>query len=267
MPAINATSTLLAASGLPIGVFDSGFGGISVLRVLTQQFPQEDFLFFGDNRNAPYGVRSINDIQQLTLSSAKALHRLGIKALVIACNTATGVALDTLKQSLPIPVVGIRPALEWAQTIRKQGQLLVMATPATLSSPAYEEMARRHGERTIHLPCPGLMEFVERGELSGPDLHSFLARLLSPYAHTAIDAVVLGCTHYPLLKDAIASFFPDAPLLDGSGETALALHEELAAHDLGTVSNTPGTVTFLSSAGFDVAKRMRTLYQEALPQA
>lgn len=245
---------------LPIGVFDSGFGGISVLKVLRQEFPNEDFLFFGDNRNAPYGVRSQNDIEQLTLSSAHALHRLGIKALVVACNTATGVALDALRQALPIPVVGIRPALKRAQTLRQQGQVLVMATPATLSSPAYVELARRHGERTIHLPCPGLMEFAERSELSGPNLHAFLKRLLAPHAQTPVDVVVLGCTHYPLLQGEIAPFFPDARLIDGSAETVDTLRQELADNGLGATYTIQGKVTFLSSAGFAVAGRMEALF-------
>ena len=111
-----------SSARLPIGVFDSGFGGISVLRVLAQRFPQEDFLFFGDSAHAPYGVRSPNEIKALTLASAQAMHRIGIKALVVACNTATGAALDTLQRELPIPVVGIQPALRLAQTLRKDGQ-------------------------------------------------------------------------------------------------------------------------------------------------
>ncbi len=247
---------------LPIGVFDSGFGGISVLRVLAKRFPNEDFLFFGDNANAPYGVRSQTDIEQLTVSSADAMRRVGIKALVIACNTATGVALETLQNTLPIPVAGIRPALALAQSHRKDGQILVMATPATLSSPAYEALARRHGERAIHLPCPGLMEFVERGELSGANLNSFLSKLVGPYTKSTTDAVVLGCTHYPLLQDAIAPFFPDAVMVDGSGETTDTLEKALKDGALFTDADAPGRVTFLSSAGMAVAQRMAALYAQ-----
>lgn len=258
-------SAYAGASGrhLPVGVFDSGFGGISVLRVLAARFPQEDFLYFGDNRNAPYGVRSQTDIQRLTQSSAQAICRLGVKALVVACNTASGAALDMLRDTLPVPVVGIRPPLERAQNLRRDGQVLVMATPATLSSPAYAALAQRHGQRTIHLPCPGLMEFVERGELSGPGLHAFLSRLLAPYARAATDVVVLGCTHYPLISGAIAPFFPDAPMLDGSEETADALAAALQAHDLAAASPDAGTITFLSSAGFAPARRMEELYRAA----
>jgi len=255
-----------SSAHLPIGVFDSGFGGISVLRVLAQRFPQEDFLFFGDSAHAPYGVRSPNEIKALTLASAQAMHRIGIKALVVACNTATGAALDTLQRELPIPVVGIQPALRLAQTLRKDGQVLVMATPATLSTPTYKNLAHQYGERTIHLPCPGLMDFVERGELSGEKLHAFLKNLLTRYRDNAVDVVVLGCTHYPLLAHAIQPFYPDAALIDGSSETAEQLAQALAAQHLASPATASGHITFLSSAGLDMAQRMSNLYQEALAQ-
>lgn len=244
----------------PVGVFDSGYGGISVLRSVRAMLPHESYLYFGDNANAPYGVRPGEEIRRLSLAAGQRLADQGVKAIVIACNTATGTALSALRAAFSMPVIGIQPALEAAQRLRRDGKVLALATPATFQTDTYAALYARHGQHTISLPCPGLMEFVEREELTGARLHAFLERLFSPYLNEPIDAVVLGCTHYPFLKDEIAGFFPDAVLVDASTDTAQQLKSALAERNLLAPPGREGTVTFLSSAGPEAAEKMRRFY-------
>lgn len=243
----------------PIGFFDSGIGGISVLNTARRLLPQEDFLYFGDNAHAPYGVKSAEEIMSVSLNSAQSLNNMGIKALVVACNTASGVALPTLQSTFSFPVVGIEPALKAAFTHRKSGRILVMATPATLKTAKYLAAYHQYKEHTLSLPCPGLMEFVERGELESETLHRFLETLLSPYQEIEIDAVALGCTHYPFIKPALEKHFKlGTAFVDGSETTVLALKSSL--FQAGTLLDEPGRIghtRLLSSAGVEKAAFMK----------
>lgn len=248
-------------STAPIGFFDSGIGGLSVLRVARAALPHEDYAYYGDSKNAPYGVREPEEILALTRAAAQKLMDEGIKALVIACNTATGVSLETLRHELPIPVLGIQPALEAAQALRREGSILALATPATFKTKRYEALYAQHGEGVISLPAPGLMEFVEREELGGDKLRDFLAALLAPYLDQQIDVVVLGCTHYPFLKDAIAPFFPAASLIDDSPRVTGELKEILGQRGMLNAGGQEGRVRLMSSGGEDAVKRMERLFQ------
>lgn len=216
----------------PIAVFDSGLGGISVLRELLRQMPHENFLYFGDSANAPYGTRSTEEIRSLTEQNAKMLFDRGAKALVIACNTATSAAVQELRKKYPEKIIiGIEPALKPAADAFPNGTLLVMATDATLREEKFEAlMLKFQGDCTIFkCPCPGLVEFVERGELEGSDLHNRLLEILAPYPMDKVDAIVLGCTHYPFLKKAIGEAVGEKPLLlDGSDGTAKETRRRLA---------------------------------------
>lgn len=247
-------------STAPIGVFDSGFGGISVLRTLVRELPHENFVYYGDNANAPYGVRPREEILKLSQEVVRQLLAYDVKAIVIACNTATGVALQTLQETLTIPVVGIQPALEAAQKLRRRGKILVTATPATLKTPVYETLYAQHGKNVISLPCPGLMEFVEREELEGERLDAFLSHLFAPYQQETIDVVVLGCTHYPFLQTAIAKHFPKAKLIDASGQTTARLLRILREQDMLNPGEEQGNVTFLSSAGAAAVQQMHRFF-------
>lgn len=248
-------------SQAPIGVFDSGLGGLSVLRQMCGQLPHEHFIYYGDTLHAPYGVRPTEEILRLSLDAADQLVRQGIKALVIACNTATGVALDSLQQRLDIPVIGIQPALEAAQAVRGEGEILVLATPATLKTERYARLLKQHGDHVISLPAPGLMEFVEREELSGPDLSAFLDQLLTPVAGQKIDVVVLGCTHYPFLSAALGYRFPDARLMDDSPRVTAALRAALQARGQLNTQAGEGRVVLSSSGGEQAVQRMRRLLE------
>lgn len=244
-----------------IGFFDSGIGGLSVLSVAREALAQEDYVYYGDSLNAPYGVRPPEEILNLTRAAAQRLMQEGIKALVIACNTATGVSLETLKAELPIPVLGIQPALAEAQSLRKGGSILALATPATFKTVRYAGLYEEHGEGVINLPAPGLMEFVEREELSGEALHNFLAALFAPHLHEQIDVVVLGCTHYPFLKQAIAPFFPGAALIDDSSRVTRELKELLEAQGALNEGENRGDLRLLSSGGDEAVERMARLYE------
>ena len=190
-----------------IAVFDSGLGGLSVLRVMERQMPHERFLYFGDSANAPYGSRPAEQVRELTLAHIDEMMRLGLKAVVIACNTATSVAIDALRARYPDTViVGIEPALKPAAEAFPTGKIIVMATEVTLREEKFVRLTEQYSGtcEIIPLPCPALVEFVERGELDSPAVKKYLRTALAPHLHPAPDAIVLGCTHFPFLKPVIS---------------------------------------------------------------
>lgn len=207
----------------PIGVFDSGVGGVSVLRDLARLLPHEHFVYFGDNKNAPYGTRTEEEIRALSLDVAHWLLDRGIKALLVACNTATSAAIETLRAQLSIPVVGIEPALKPAYELHAEGKILVLATQATLRQRKFQRLYERYGERAITLPCPELVELAERGQCEGPEVDALLARRFAEVRQEPLSAVVLGCTHYSFFKQAVAKALPGLPLFDGNEGTARRL--------------------------------------------
>ncbi len=206
-----------------IGVFDSGVGGISVLRQLVRLLPEEKFLYFGDSANAPYGTKSRQQVRDLSFAVAENLLARGIKALVVACNTATSAAINELRTAYPgLIVVGIEPALKLAADRFPGGNLGVMATPMTLREEKFSAlMARFSSRNTIHkLPAPGLVELIEAGKGDSPEADALLQALLGPYAGQ-LDALVLGCTHYPFAANAISRVLgSQTVLLDGGEGTA-----------------------------------------------
>ncbi len=210
---------------LPIAVLDSGAGGISVLSELMRLMPSEHFIYLGDAKNAPYGSKTQKEVLDITLSNVDMLKQRGIKALVIACNTATAAAVKYLReQENDLIIVGIEPAIKPASLVCERPTVLVMATELTLNLPKYHVLAARFDavcERIISLPCPGLVEMIEKGDVDGERMHDYLAALFAPYADTEIDAVVLGCTHYRHVLPAIRRFFrPPTAIIDGCKGTA-----------------------------------------------
>lgn len=250
----------------PIGVLDSGVGGISVLRELLRVMPQEDFIFLGDTKNAPYGTKDTETVRRITFENVQQLLGMGAKAIVVACNTATGAAVRALRETYPdLPLVGIEPAIKPAVAACPQGRVLVCATPLTLRQEKFSRLcARFAGEADIiPLPCPGLMELVE----SGACVRAYLSALFAPFAGQQIDAAVLGCTHYPLVRGAIAAALEQAvghsvPLFDGGEGTAREAARRIAAAG---VQNREGSghVTFINSAQEQgTALFEKLLYQE-----
>ena len=243
----------------PVGVMDSGLGGVSVLRTLVKELPQERFIYLGDTRNAPYGDKPEGEIRRLALLCAHRLLDRDIKALVVACNTATSAAAEALRRALPIPVIGMEPALKPAALAGRPGRVLVMATTATLRQKKFKALMARYGQQAILLPCPGLMEFAERGELDSPALDEYLCCRLAPLAGQQVGAAVLGCTHYVFLKEAIAKALPGAALFDGNLGTARQLRRVLERGD--QLSPGPGGVRFMSTdpQGVQAMERMFAL--------
>ena len=220
----------------PIAVFDSGIGGISVLRELIRILPQEHFIFFGDSANAPYGTRPLSEVRALTQQHIHRFIREGAKEVVIACNTATSAAVKGLRAEFPgFPIIGIEPALKPAAQIGEHPTVVVMATPLTLREEKFHEKLSLYSERAkvIPLPCPGLVELIEQGILTGHVLDAYLEKLLQPLRGMHIDAVVLGCTHYPHVQDAIQrAFGPKVALFDGGEGTAREARRQLALRSL-----------------------------------
>ncbi len=244
----------------PVGIMDSGLGGISVLGEMLRVLPNENFVYYGDTSHIPYGDKPPEKVFAYTHQAVDQLIEQGCKAVVIACNTATSVAAARLRQELTLPVIGMEPALKPAAMMPGQGRILVMATHVTLTQPKFQSLMQRYGQDAIPLPCPGLMECVEAGQMSGPRVDRLLDTLLAPYQDTPIKAVVLGCTHYPFLRGAIAAHLPPGtPLIDGSLGTARQLKRRLQEENL--ASDGPGgQVTFLSSmAGQQPITQMQRL--------
>lgn len=220
----------------PIGIFDSGSGGISVLRTALRMLPNERFLYFGDTANAPYGTKTEEEVIALAKNVAEHLLHEGCKALVIACNTATCAAAATLRAMYPdLIIIGMEPALKLAHDLRPEGDILVLATPVSLSSNKYRLLYTAYGEHAHSLPCPGLMDFVERGDIDSDELKAYLTDKLSPFLQNGNipAAVVLGCTHYVFLKNTIAALLPKETLvLDGNEGTVRQLGRRLMQQEL-----------------------------------
>lgn len=238
----------------PIGVFDSGVGGISVLKELVALMPNENFIFYGDSENAPYGTKTLKEVQDLTCADAEYLLEQNVKALVVACNTATSAAIRILRKKYQdqMPVIGIEPALKPAVSVKKNPRVIVMATPMTIREEKFQKLLRQFTSRAqvISLPCPGLVEFVERGELESEALDDFLSALFAPYRDEPIDAVVLGCTHYPLIRESIQkSLGSGVAVFDGGAGTARETLRKLKEYQILSDSTERGTVVFENSTG------------------
>lgn len=210
----------------PVGVFDSGVGGISTLAEMKRVLPGEHFIYFGDTGNAPYGTKESAEVLECVVKVADHLVSEGCKALVIACNTATGVGAAFLRERLTIPVIGMEPALKPASLIRKDGKILVLATPVTLNMPKFALLMEKYGEGAVPVPCPGLMELVEKEQ--NEEAYRYLSGVFADYDTDTIDAVVLGCTHYVFLRKMIRTMLPGhIAITDGNHGTAMQLKRVL----------------------------------------
>ena len=228
----------------PIGVFDSGVGGIGTLAALRRELPGESFLFYGDTANAPYGTKSREEVMGCVSRIMDRMLARDVKAVVIACNTATAVAAAELRARYTLPIIGIEPALKPASEIRREGSILVLATPMTLRLEKFRALYARYGEGAIPLPCPGLMELVEKE--ADDEARRYLLDLFKPYDLTRVDAVVLGCTHYVFLRPILKEILPPTvSVLDGNEGTARQLRRVLTAN--GLLSDGQGSVTLETS--------------------
>ncbi|KVP85379.1 glutamate racemase [Burkholderia ubonensis] len=207
-PSVIATT---AAAGAPVGVFDSGLGGLSVLRAVRAQLPGESFVYVADSRNAPYGPRDEAFITERTLAIGEWLAREGAKALVVACNTATAQSIAAIRERLAIPLVGVEPGIKPAAALSASGIAGVLATQSTLASARFQALLDRYGAgcRFICQPGHGLVEAVERGDTHSPALRALLDGYLQPMLDAGADTLVLGCTHYPFFTETIRDLVGD----------------------------------------------------------
>ena len=218
-----------------IAVFDSGVGGISVLRQILKHLPNERILYFGDSINAPYGTRPRQEVEDLTMAALEKLMDRGLKAFVIACNTATAAAVDALRAKYPdLIIVGIEPAVKLAADRHPGGHIGVMATPGTMKSPRVLALMDRFRDQcTIEsLPAPGLADLVEANKQNGPEGEALLRPMLEPFIGK-LDALVLGCTHYPFAEEMLHKILgPKTELLDGGDGVARQTKRRLEAAGL-----------------------------------
>lgn len=248
-----------------IGIMDSGVGGISVLRKAVELLPHENFIYYGDNANAPYGPRPLEEIRTLCAEAIGQLLNRDVKALVIACNTATSAYASILRATATMPVIGMEPAVKPASLARSSGgKVLALATRATLSLEKFSRLMDDYGEGVIPVEGTGLVELVEAGKADSPETRKALSAIFAPYRNEQIDGIVLGCTHYPFLRRQIEAFFPQAQIFDGLDGTARQLKRRLEDAELLTTQSAPGQVTFETSGGEDKLKLMRELFTAEL---
>ena len=234
---------------LPIGVFDSGLGGISVLKELMALMPEEHYLYFGDSANAPYGTRTTEEVKILTLNAAARLYERGVKALVVACNTATAAAITQVREEYPnLIVVGIEPALKMATDRFSKGHVGIMATQVTLREEKLEHLVGRFPDATVEkIPAPGLVELVEQGKNQSEETEMLLREILNPYVGQ-LDAIVLGCTHYPFVRDTVQKILGEGvQVLDGGAGTARQTKRLL--EERGLLRSGEGTLKMENSSG------------------
>ena len=242
---------MIANLSAPIGVFDSGAGGISVLKRLWTLMPNENYLYFGDSANAPYGVKPVEEIRDLTVRAVENLLSRGCKAIVLACNTATSAAAADLRAAHPeIPIVGLEPALKPAALSGGHPTVVVMATPLTLREEKFANLTARFEQycELIKLPAPELVNLVEQNKMGTPELKAYLEALFAPLQGRKIDCLVLGCTHFPFAKREIKEILgQDVKLFDGAVGEAKYTKVLLEERWLRNPNAEPGSITFESS--------------------
>jgi glutamate racemase len=234
----------------PIGMFDSGVGGLSVLREVRVELPFEDLVYVADSAHAPYGDKPAPYIERRALAVSRFLIGQGVKALVVACNTATGVAVETLRRQFTLPIVGIEPAIKPAVALTRSGIVGVLATSQTLASQKFETLvgAVRGNARILTQPCPGLVEQIEEGTSSSPATRLLIEQYVAPLLARGADTLVLGCTHYPLVADVIRAVAgPDVHVIDPARAVAKEVRRRLGEAGLRHDRARTGTLRFFTN--------------------
>ena len=239
----------MSTSARPNGVFDTGVGGLSVLRHIRAALPAEDQLYVADSAHAPYGVKSAQFIESRALAIAGFLVARDARALVVACNTATAAAVLALRERYDLPIVGIEPAVKPAVEATRSGVIGVLATSGTLESGKFAELVQRFGSRArvIVQPCPGLVEQVEQGDLAGPVTRRLLEGFVAPLLDAGADTLVLGCTHFPFLEPLLRELAgPEVEIIESGAAVARQLVRRLGGTDF-VPAGAGGTERFFSS--------------------
>ncbi|GAA1303121.1 glutamate racemase [Brachybacterium tyrofermentans] len=239
LPRTAIDTSLTGMNNAPIGIFDSGVGGLTVARAILDQLPQEELVYIGDTEHGPYGPRSIADVRSLTLDIMDNLVDHGVKMLVIACNTASAAVLRDARERYDVPVVEvIQPAVRRAVAATRNRRVGVIATEGTVTSRAYEDaFAAAPDLQILTQACPRFVEFVENGVITGDEVIEVAEEYLAPVQEAGVDTLVLGCTHYPMLAGAISYVMgPEVTLVSSAEETALDVYRQLRGGSLLRVS-------------------------------
>ena len=251
---------MLTSSSAPIGIFDSGVGGISVLRAIRQQMPEESVIYFGDQGHIPYGPRPMEQIRDFSEEITRFLLRQGAKLIVVACNTASAAALKHLREKFPtVQFVGMEPAVKPAAEYTQTGRVGVLATPATFQGALYASVVERfaNGVELFQHTCPGLVQQIEQGKLNGETTRQILEAALTPMLEKDIDTVVLGCTHYPFVIPLIQQIVgTDVRVIDPAPAVAKQTERLLEASGLQNTSGTQGHVTLYTSGDPDALRSL-----------
>lgn len=255
-------------SRAPIGIFDSGVGGLSVLRHIQEELPHENLLYVADSAHAPYGGKSPHEIQTRSLALTEFLVRQGAKAIVVACNTATAAAIGLLRERFELPVIGMEPAVKPAVAESRSGVVGVLATTGTLKSAQFAALLENYGKnvRVVTQGCPGLVECVERGELDAPETRELLRHYIEPLLAEGADTLVLGCTHYPFLRPLIEQLTEGSvALIDTGAAVARQVRRRLEEGGLLTPATSFGKVLFWTSGDPELGGEVVTaLWGEAM---
>lgn len=234
----------------PIGIFDSGVGGISVLRDIRRALPHEDLIYYADSGHCPYGGKPREEIIARAYAITEFLLARGAKLIVVACNTATIAAVELLRATYPVPFVGMEPAVKPAVAQTKTGVVGILATGAALAGEKFHRLMAVHAQdvRVITQPCPGLVERVELGDLSGSETRELVQKYTAPLLAQRVDTLVLGCTHYPFLRPLIAELAgPGVALLDTGEAVARQTRRVLEREQLLSTNAHPGALEWHSS--------------------
>jgi len=245
-------------SPAPIGIFDSGVGGLSVMQKIRDILPSEDLIYFADSAYCPYGNRSPEWVYNRTVALSKFMISQGVKLIVVACNTASSASLNELRKLYTIPIVGMEPALKPAASLSKNKKIGILATCVTITGERYNSLIKRYGNgvKVISQPCPGLVELVEAGEINGPEAEQKLKLYLDSLVEEGVDTIVLGCTHYPFLRPLIQSMVGNGVQVIDTGEAvARRVVQVLREHDLATPDQNKGTEIFFTSGRAEKVKK------------
>ena len=249
----------MSMSSSPIGVFDSGLGGLTVWREIRRQMPNEDVIYFADSKNCPYGPKPPEVIAELACQIVDGMLAAGCKIVVVACNTATAAAIDTLRRTYAIPFVGMEPAIKQAAINTRTGKVGVLATKGTFDGRLYKETSRKYANNIDVMVQigTGLVELVEADEYESDKAHDLLEKYIRPMVEHGVDQIVLGCTHYPFFKPQIEQMVGEGiAVIDPAPAVARQVHKLLTELDLQNADSHIGSDVFVSSGDLSAMRKL-----------
>lgn len=255
-------------NSLPIGIFDSGVGGLSIAKCIRQELPNEELIYIADAQFAPYGCKSADQIIERVNCIAAHFVTSGVKAMVIACNTATVNAIDQLRERYQLPIIGIEPGIKPAALASKTKAVGLLVTSATANNQRFLQLVKNYSAdvKTYIQPCPGLVELIENNQANSPKIATLLEQYLAPLLKNNIDQVVLGCTHYPFLTEQISRIIGNkVSIIETAQPVTNQLKRQLTAHGLLNTQDEKGKLTFFTTGQIDTqAKIVNLLWSEAI---